>query len=170
MKSNKINLAIAIALGLGFSGCARNHYANLTIDTFPKGGQIIDLDTNKKIGVSYASGRPYLGTTDGDNQPNQLCKTFKGVNVKWVSGAVKKIENIKLCTNDNRVITVDRPTDAKNLQADLDYARDLEYRALEERKIAAMNSQAAAARSNARANRNQAYQLQRVNSYIRYGY
>jgi len=145
------NLLSIFSIALIFNGCTNTHYANVSIDTFPKGGHIYDLEKNKLLGISHASGKVLVGKTEGDDQPKTICRTGKGFIVKWMSGATKQVDEVTLCSNENKTFTIDRPTDAQNLQADLEYARDLEYKELEERKIAEMKRQASAAEDAARA-------------------
>jgi hypothetical protein len=169
-------------LGIFFIGCTPKG-AVMIIDSFPQGAQITNLGTNKVKGVTPIRGMASANKINGGNKDIK-CKILKGIKARWVSGATAVVKNILVCLDKDNYFMINRPDNANNLEADMQYAKMINNSKLENRKIRALENQAASAYQNARANKRQAIaqeknnynqqqqnqQLQNINNYFRYGY
>lgn len=128
----KILLSCLIALVL--TGCQ----ATVTVVSRPEGAYITSLNGVVR-GVAPVEFTYNL--KDGEiPKDSQGCWIVQGATAQWASGAVKRYERFTLCGGryGNYTMVMDRPMDAPNLQADLNYELQLKAN-----RIAAMQAAAA---------------------------
>ena len=115
MRARFSGLIVAAIAASALAGCATTPptTAKLTYETVPVGAQIYEGD--KLLGVEPVT-RDY--TSDG--KPGGI--RTPDVTAVWPSGAKTTFYAV-LAVGDDRVATLQRPTDAPNLQADLDNAK-----------------------------------------------
>lgn len=146
----KIKLLLGMLILILSTGCAMQ--PSLTIYTQPLGGYVTEVDTGFTSGIAPTIHyyQPQTLTPDKSG-----CFLVKGVNVKWVSGAVTTVTPIKLCGSiyGSYNITINRPAGVPGLEQDLQFA-------LQVQSMIAQQQQAEAAR--------QAAMLQMYNSTSNY--
>ena len=115
----------ALYLSLFLTGaCATTH--NLTLHSNPEGATLTTVGTNGDLGLA-----PVLLTFDDSDlessRGNDGCYWVRGIEARWRSGAVAKMDPISWCHADQRhhEVTLERPDEAPDLKVDLQFAHDL---------------------------------------------
>lgn len=171
---NKKYLVLGLIL-LTLSGCGS---VGVLVDTFPTGASLIDMKTNKTLGVSPLRGSvSYSLLEKGEDKE---CDTGGDVKAVWVSGATAILKNLTVCKKDKfKEFMIYRPSDAPNLDADIKYAQGIQSQKVEMLKAKAMKQQADAAddrnfqqqMQNIQDNANkaqQSIQLMQINNKLKY--
>ena len=118
-------LRIALCLSLFVTAaCATTHH--LTVHSDPEGATLTTVGSLEDLGLA-----PVLLVFDSSDleasRGDVDCYRVRGIEARWQSGAVVKMDPIKLCHADQRrhELTLDRPNDAPDLSVDLQFAHDL---------------------------------------------
>lgn len=145
----------ALALAAFLSGCAatgKSNQGQLTYETSPEGAQL--LEGGQAIGTA-----PVTRTYAGDGKSPQI--TTPEVTAVWPSGA-KATFWTKIDVGSDRIATIERPTKAPNLQADLDNAAKFKLARDQEQRREKEDIRRAQARDSARCKAQQAGQSKSV--------
>jgi len=118
-------------------GCAT--HATLVVYSQPEGAQITEIETKTMFGFSPAF-IAYSKESLNMNKDINGCFIIKGLEARWVSGAISSVNPIKLCgSNTNQYnITLIRDMELPNIEKDLNFA-------LKVQSIRAQQAQAKAA-------------------------
>ena len=149
--TNKIRIGIISILGVVvLTGCGTKQL-RMTYDSNPQGASLI------------CNGKNWGYTPEEHKEKGFI--NLSPCSVKWISGATAGGTMIKADLNKigySQIITYQRPNVDR-------YEKDAQF-ALQVQNMKYQRRQAQAAESAASSARTQNHQLQRVNSYIRYGY
>lgn len=140
-------LYLAVVGAALLSGCATR--ATLTINSQPEGAFIREIGTGLTLGTAPAN-IYYEPSVLNRHRDYGGCFKVKGIEATWPSGAVSRLDPIRLCGEDTGryTITLNRDPALPGLDVDLNYSLRLQStRAAQQAADAASTAAAAAALS-----------------------
>lgn len=133
------NKILIVGITLLLSGCATQ--ATLHINTQPIGGYVTELGSGAVVGLSPNAVTYYDLETPPVIKNAAGCYVVRGMTVQWVSGAVANTGDITLCGQSNGTynLTVNRPNDYQNVEADIRFALEIETLLMQQKQAASQN-------------------------------
>jgi hypothetical protein len=133
-----------IIISILFAGCATK--ASLSISSQPEGAYITEVDTGKPFGMTPIS-LVYNPDALTQHKNAEGCYLVNGFEARWVSGAMTKISQIKLCGSNYGTynITFNRNSSQPGLDKDMQFAVQLQMLRAQQRQAQAAEGSATAA-------------------------